>query len=232
MRETPRAQQAWADYLAMGAGRSLEKLLAAYRVRQESAGRTSVPAVRLRTLYDWSSAFGWQDRLSEIAERESQETIERRSAERRELEGRGIRDRDNRVSQLADLHGRLMQIIESRAEHYGKLLDGAPVAETGPYHRPEWIAPGADTGVLFFTRKVMGKVVTEEWAADVGVLKEIRATQEQVARELGQWEEKKRVSIEVEKELEAALERLRDQLPPEEFARAVAALANGDAGEE
>jgi hypothetical protein len=68
LKETSRARQAWADYLAMGPGRSLEKLLALYSERRQSGRRASVPARRLRTLYDWSSTFGWQARLQAITD--------------------------------------------------------------------------------------------------------------------------------------------------------------------
>lgn len=74
MRETARARQAYADYLALGPDRSLEKLLKVYQRRPKKA-----PTRQLAVLKRWSAAFGWQSRLMDIAVREATE------AERREL---------------------------------------------------------------------------------------------------------------------------------------------------
>ena len=56
---TPKAAAAFAAYVAMGEGRSLEKL-AQQRVREKFYKNT---ASALRQLSKWSSAFRWQDRL-------------------------------------------------------------------------------------------------------------------------------------------------------------------------
>lgn len=75
--ETPRAKAAWADYVAMGPGRSLESLVRRY---QSASG--SVPTKRLMTLCEWSRTFGWQSRLGTIADAASKE-IEAAEQERR-----------------------------------------------------------------------------------------------------------------------------------------------------
>lgn len=56
--ETPRSYQAKKDYLAMGVGRSLEKLLAMYRQRKEN-GTGTAPTTLKATLARWSSIWGW-----------------------------------------------------------------------------------------------------------------------------------------------------------------------------
>lgn len=79
MRESPKARQAWADYLALGEGRSLEKLLALYQTCTEPA-----PTKQLTTLKQWSATFGWQARLQAIADAAATEAaaaIQRRRAD-------------------------------------------------------------------------------------------------------------------------------------------------------
>jgi hypothetical protein len=63
MRESSRARRAWADYLALGEGRSLERLADDYRARTES-----VPTRQLSRLKRWSADHGWQERLRALAD--------------------------------------------------------------------------------------------------------------------------------------------------------------------
>jgi hypothetical protein len=58
--ETRRAVQACNDYLRMGSGRSLAKLLDRYQTATELP-----PTKRLKTLKDWSRKHNWQGRVSE-----------------------------------------------------------------------------------------------------------------------------------------------------------------------
>jgi hypothetical protein len=79
MRESPKARQAWADYLALGEGRSLEKLLAKYQSDPKAA-----PTGHLTRLKLWSRQYGWQARLQALADAAAAEaaaTIQRRRAE-------------------------------------------------------------------------------------------------------------------------------------------------------
>lgn len=69
MQETQRAKTAFAEYLAMGPGRSLEKLLAEYKRRSQTGGKALVPTLRLPTLAEWSKQFSWQARVAEWEER-------------------------------------------------------------------------------------------------------------------------------------------------------------------
>ena len=69
---TTRHREAYAAYLALGAERSIERLHA----ELAAAGRTP----SLRTLYEWSRCFHWQDRLAAFEHRA------RAAAEEAELE--------------------------------------------------------------------------------------------------------------------------------------------------
>lgn len=98
MRETARAKQAWADYLAMGPDRSLEKLLERYQSRTEP-----VPTRQLSRLKAWSAAFGWQARLKAIADQQAREAEEREAAYRREILETGYGLATERIRSLKQL---------------------------------------------------------------------------------------------------------------------------------
>jgi len=70
------AEQAFRDYLAMGAKRSMAKLLRIYRARAASykTGDTRVPTVRGQTLKGWSVRDKWQDRLRQMQDDQFQAT--------------------------------------------------------------------------------------------------------------------------------------------------------------
>jgi hypothetical protein len=83
-----------------------------------------------------------------------------------------IAKRRRRVAALDDRWHRMLRVIEARAE---AMADDAP---------------GTDTGLLVKQIKVVGTGKTqqtiEEYAVDTGLLKELRAHEEQAAKELGQ----------------------------------------------
>jgi hypothetical protein len=54
--------------------------------------------------------------------------------------------------------------------------------------------PGGKTGLILRSTKVVGKQVYETFSTDTRLSKEMRGIEEQIARELGQWQER----IEVE----------------------------------
>ena len=164
MKETPRAKQAFNDYVALGADRSLEKLLAVYETATKAP-----PTRRIESLKAWSRTFGWQARLAEIAETERQAIVKR-----------GIADKQNRIDAYNERWGLMRQVIHERAEHHPRVGgDG------------ENEAAGAGTGLMVLTVRFLpsgGRV--EEWAVDTALLKEMRETEKQAAQELGQWVEK------------------------------------------
>jgi hypothetical protein len=93
----------------------------------------------------------------------------------------GLARRERRLAVLSEIHDKILTLIDARARD-------AEMAAT----------PGGSTGLLVKTNKFsrVGKTlqVYEEFRADIGLLKELRAIQEQTARELGQWREKHELS--------------------------------------
>jgi hypothetical protein len=84
MSESTRHRQAFDRYWTLGADRSIEKLQ--LELRQVGRG------VGLRTLYDWSSRFHWQDRLTDL-ERNAREAEDRqRITAIREMAARQARE--------------------------------------------------------------------------------------------------------------------------------------------
>lgn len=73
--ETVRAIQACNDYLRMGPGRSLGKLLAKYA----KTNKNQPPTDSIATLKEWSAAFDWQERVAAYdADRDTEKTEKRR----------------------------------------------------------------------------------------------------------------------------------------------------------
>jgi hypothetical protein len=91
---------------------------------------------------------------------------------------RGIARKDYRINCLANVHSKLLTVIEER---------GADPSMAD--------IPGGKTGLLVKTYKVSGETVMTEYAVDTGTIKEIRGIQEQVAKELGQLVEKRETKI-------------------------------------
>lgn len=78
MRETPRAAAAFADYCAMGPGRSLRKL----------ADKTGT---KLAQLGQWSTRFAWQERITAYDQQRADDRAKRREAQREAMEDRQAR---------------------------------------------------------------------------------------------------------------------------------------------
>jgi hypothetical protein len=101
---TPKAEEAFADYVAQERPRSLERL-AAERVRR-GLGKSSEG--QKRTLEKWSAQFGWQERIRRLAEAKLNEANETRA----DIYLRAIREYDRRTRnemiaamKLHDIHG-------------------------------------------------------------------------------------------------------------------------------
>jgi hypothetical protein len=97
MRESARARQAWADYLALGPARSLEALLNRYQTVP------SAPTRRITTLKQWSADFGWQARLQALADQAAAAAEERERAYRRSILEDGYALAHERVALLKRL---------------------------------------------------------------------------------------------------------------------------------
>jgi len=104
----------------------------------------------------------------------------------------GIADKQNRILALNERWRRLQQVIEERARD----PDMAKV-------------PGGKTGLLVRQLKSIGvgenNTVVEEYVVDVGLLRELRAHEQQAAQELGQWVEKTDQKLDVSEAFVAAL---------------------------
>jgi hypothetical protein len=70
--ETANAKRAFMDYLAMGATRSVPKLLKIYRSPPytDSKGDNPPPARQKKTLYAWSSAYNWVERVKQVSDQQ------------------------------------------------------------------------------------------------------------------------------------------------------------------
>lgn len=100
------------------------------------------------------------------------------------LRAKGISDKANRVAALDDRWRRMQRVIDERAadESYADV-------------------PGWKTGLLVHQRKKIGhgedSEVVDEFVVDVGLLRELRAHEEQAAKELGQWVERSGLDVRI-----------------------------------
>lgn len=101
-RESLRAVQACNDYIRMGAGRSLEKLLNRYLNDIES-GLESPPSKRLSTLREWSAEFGWVARASSYDA--IQDTA--KTSEIQRLRTEGLAADHERIDELSEIYSKL-----------------------------------------------------------------------------------------------------------------------------
>lgn len=124
-----------------------------------------------RTLGRWKSA-------PEFAERIARLVAEYRAAVRRH----GIAILENRVAALQDRWQRMHQVIEERSAD-------PDMAEV----------PGGQTGLVVHQVKGVGTgdafQLVDLYLIDTGLLAELRAHEQQAAKELGQWTERKQLSV-------------------------------------
>jgi hypothetical protein len=161
--ESDNAVVACNDWLRLGTGRTLSRLLSKYNdIQQKSA-----PTQSLNTLQQWSAKFDWQARATEFdAGWEA-----RKNAEREAVMGYGLAldyERVNKLFRLADfLEG---QIYEK----------GAPDPVTGyePYHNV-WVPDVKSIGGGEFAERV------DIERFNSALLAEYRATLDDIAKEVG-----------------------------------------------
>jgi hypothetical protein len=200
MRETARAKAAFNDYLTLGPGRSLEKLLERYRTVPNP------PTTRLPTLKGWSARFGWQERLAEIAERERQAIV-----------ARGIVDKESRVAVADEWLQAMRRLREARAKD--PLLVGVPGGETGllvpspklvkVYATPDEPATDGEGEELVSAKR---DVLVYEYAFDAALAKEVREYLKYAAQERGEWTEKREVTGKDGGPIDMKVEDAREQL--------------------
>lgn len=125
--------------------------------------------LKVRQLTRWKRLPLFEARVAEL-----------RAAFARAVEGKGIAERSRRVQMLQDLVDRMALIVEGRAENMP-------------------LVPGGKSGLLVRQYKQTGKDdYQEEYHFDAALAREIRATLQQAAQELGQWTERHAVIDELD----------------------------------
>lgn len=129
--------------------------------------------VKRVTLYRWKQHPEFSERVAEHVTALEAEMLKYSIAKRRK-----------RIAALDDRWQRMQQVIEARSlDMSGVDRDGIPAI------------PGGITGLLVHQEKAIGtgqnQTIIDEYAVDTGLLRELRAHEEQAAKELGQWTEKK-----------------------------------------
>jgi hypothetical protein len=127
---------------------------------------SKILGIHFQTLAGWKKRPEFAARVSELVATYAEQATKA-----------GLANRNNRIRLLQEQAEKIQTVIDERA------TDPAMAA-----------IPGGKTGLIVRTPKVIGDAVLEVYRADVGLLKELRATNEQIAREKGEWQER----IEVE----------------------------------
>lgn len=127
-------------------------------------------AIRRETLYRWRQTEDFRARVEALQAEMAAAVV-----------SEGIALRTARVAALNDRWQRMQRVIAERADD--------PAMDD---------VPGGETGLLVHSYKMIGggrdATTVDEYAVDVGLLKELRAHEEQAAKELGQWAEKQEVT--------------------------------------
>jgi hypothetical protein len=89
--ETARAYRAKQDYLAMGPGRSLEKLLASYRAQIQN-GTGNPPSRHRATICEWSRRWGWVELAGQFDEWNGDRLLEQQIEENKERYRQNLRE--------------------------------------------------------------------------------------------------------------------------------------------
>lgn len=93
----------------------------------------------------------------------------------------GIARVENRIRRQNRDWNKIQKVIEDRGKHAAQ-----------DYRLKD--VPGADTGHVVRTYKVAGGRLVEEFAVDVATLGALNSLEQQTAKELGQWVERKELS--------------------------------------
>ena len=163
------------------------QLVAADKLKDKQIAKAV--GVAERTLERWKLNPEFVAKVNEIVERVDAAILKR-----------GIANRARRVAILDDMAGRLLTVVEERAKEHRDnakarkkaqqvIKEGTVEARDVPIL--PGVGAGGETGLLVRQIKLAASGATvEEFAVDTGLLKELRAHQEQAAKELGQWSEK------------------------------------------
>lgn len=104
-----------------------------------------------------------------------------------ELLAGSILARSARLKALEERHALLTQVVAERAKMYSRTsADGRLFHESEELPEKFLTAPGASTGTLCLDWR--GKNAEQAvWKVDTGLLSELRAIEQQIARERGEW---------------------------------------------
>jgi hypothetical protein len=155
--ESDKAVQACNDWLRIGSGRTLPKLLEKYT----NSSQESPPTSSLGTLKQWSLKFNWLDRAAEF----DATWEERKNAEREAVLNHGLALEYERVSKLY----RLQEFLETQLFERG---------EDGDYHNV-WLPDVKQIG----SGEYAERVDLERFNASL--LREYRETLNDIAQEVG-----------------------------------------------
>jgi hypothetical protein len=110
--ETAKAKRAFLDYLAMGPNRSLTKLCKMYREPPytEAGGSNPPPTRQQKTIYAWSSAYNWVERVKQVTDQQLEVILHE---QRRAL----AQAYHERLAQPAERIKTLNQIAEMIVDH-------------------------------------------------------------------------------------------------------------------
>lgn len=119
-----------------------------------------------------------------------------------------IAKKHRRLHYLNELHQRLWQVIEERAAYYRDLAERQQADPVRAAAGQMFVSaeetrcpPGGETGLVIRQIRAVGSgrstQIVEEYVVDAATIREIRALQEQAARELGQWIERQEQTGEV-----------------------------------
>jgi len=139
--------------------------------RHSDARIAELCGITERTLERWKKEPMFSERVKSIVLAYSEKALRD-----------GLARRERRVAVLNDMHNRMLSVIDERAEDE-------------EMHK----VPGGSTGLVTKQLKGIGKGddfrVVEVFEVDTTLVRELRATQEQIAKELGQWVEKRDVKV-------------------------------------
>ena len=162
----------------------------------EEAVATALGVTRM-TLWRWKQHPAFQQRVEQ-----------HRAEFRAVVLRRGIAVIENRVERLDRDWRKMRAVIESRAEEAKSqraanealieeaLRLGSDKRQIAKLERElPYVAPGMESGLVVRDYKGNGPFIREVFAVDTALLAEIRAHEQQAAKELGQWVEKQQSDL-------------------------------------
>jgi hypothetical protein len=166
-KESDKAVQACNDFLRLGSGRSIPKLIAYYTDKQNFSKGFIAPSKSTSTLNIWSSNYDWSSRKSEY-----DLTFEdRKNAEREAVFNRGLALEYNRINELY----RLADLLRGQIYEQGLDEDGE---YTGVFHNV-WVPDVKQIG----SGDDAERVDIERFNASL--ISEYRAVLDDIAKETG-----------------------------------------------